>query len=139
MQQQELRKNRELIKALESLPTPEEFLKQFEENNLKKDNISSNAIISIPYLRELHKTIYELLPKPNKGLWEPQFNLDPFILAYFAIAYQNQDKKQQQLLKEESTSYSDNNKPNNSKEEEKENIPSVAAVDVTPPQRLSKL
>ena len=76
--------NKELVRALEKLPTTEQFI----------SNMNHHEFI-IPNLREIHHIIHELLPKPNKGLWEPQFNLDPFILSYMALQYQNRDKKQQ--------------------------------------------
>ena len=85
--------NKELIKALESLPTTRQFLDALQQQEDNKDAQQQATTIFIPNLREIHRVVHELLPKPNRGLWEPQFNLDPFLLNYMALLYQNNDKQ----------------------------------------------
>ena len=114
--------NKELIKALERLPTTEQFMTNVKQNNIE---------FIIPDLRSIHNVVKELLPKPNKGLWEPQFNLDPFILSYMALLYQNRDKKNQQEKDQQF-----------GKQEEGNNVeakPSEDKKEDTTPQRISKL
>jgi hypothetical protein len=82
-----------LARLLEVLPSPDEFLNRIKE----LENPTAEAALTrytIPYLKELHEVIHELLPKPNKGLWEPGLNLDHFILSYYTLAYQNYEYQQ---------------------------------------------
>nr|QRZ58763.1 Gsp-co-occurring protein 13 [Malawimonas jakobiformis] len=67
------------------LPTAEEFLRSASVQGTVEDQ----AKYVVPYLKTLHRVVYNLLPKPNKGLWEPEFGLDHFLLSYFCIMYQN--------------------------------------------------
>src|SRR3989338_4875363 len=82
-----------LARLLEGLPSPDEFLNRIKE----LENPTAEAALTrytIPYLKELHEVVHELLPKPNKGLWEPGLNLDHFILSYYTLAYQNYEHQQ---------------------------------------------
>ncbi len=88
---QHLETNADIVQLLNNIPPAEQFLKQLigvqEEEQVKQ--------IMTPLLLHLHKVIYNILPKPNKGLWEPQLQLDPFLLSYFTLLFHNtQDKNQ---------------------------------------------
>ncbi|KAL0491711.1 lolB [Acrasis kona] len=77
-----------LSKVLEALPSSDDFIEYIKQNPPKDGNYI------VPYLRELHEVVYEILPKPNKGLWEPGLNLDRFLLSYYALAYKNHEIQQ---------------------------------------------
>jgi hypothetical protein len=81
-----------LARLLEVLPSPDEFLNRIKE--LENPTAEALTRYTIPYLKELHEVVHELLPKPNKGLWEPGLNLDHFILSYYTLAYQNYEYQQ---------------------------------------------
>lgn len=82
--------NAEIVQLLENIPPAEQFLKQLigiqDESQAKQ--------VLTPLLLHLHKVIYNILPKPNKGLWEPQLQLDPFLLSYFTLLFQNNQLNQ---------------------------------------------
>jgi hypothetical protein len=50
----------------------------------------------VPHVRRLHKVVHHILPKPNRGLWEEQLGLDPFILGYLVMADENRQQMQPQ-------------------------------------------
>ena len=82
----------QLSRVLEALPSADQFMKRVHLEIQSKDE----QRFIVPYLKELHNVVHELLPKPNKGLWEPDLNLDPLLLSYFALFYQNEESVDQQ-------------------------------------------
>jgi hypothetical protein len=78
----------DLARVLEALPSSDQFMKGI---HMKTDSTTNEQRFIIPYLKELHHVIHELLPKPNRGLWEPELKLDPKLLSYFVLYYQNED------------------------------------------------
>lgn len=54
-------------------------------------------VAAIPHVRRLHRIVHQILPQPNKGLWEPNLGLDPFILALLTLLGENIDAKQHRL------------------------------------------
>lgn len=90
----QLEQDLKLIQTLQVLPTAEQFL---QDVNAAKTNQEQKNVL-IPYLQQLHTIVHQILPKPNKGLWEPDLKLDPFLLTYFGLLELNsqyQDKKQE--------------------------------------------
>ena len=67
------------------IPSKDEFIKNLEMKEKSKD---VNYIL--PNLKKLHRIVHEILPKPNKGLWEPGLKLDPFLLTYFTLQYEKE-------------------------------------------------
>nr|CAG4719729.1 unnamed protein product [Naegleria fowleri] len=134
--------NKELIRAMENLPSTHQFLSNLSSSTTPfRSEPSSTLIQMIPDLIQIHRVVHELLPKPNKGLWEPQFNLDPFLLNYMALFYQQQQQQQQlDATNNNHTSISDDgntlvqtsNKDNHNNQQQQQ-LSSVV------PQRLSKL
>ncbi|KAF0853013.1 Type II secretion system (T2SS)-associated protein Gcp13 [Andalucia godoyi] len=61
----------ELIRSLQRLPAHEQ------------------VVHLVPYIERLHRIIHHILPRPNKGIWEPALNLDPFILSYLVTMDHN--------------------------------------------------
>lgn len=84
-----------LIALLETLPAADEFLEHIKRQQQQQQDHSSDAepLFIVPHLQTLHRIVYELLPKPNKGLWEEGLQLDPFLLTYFALMYVNVEKQ----------------------------------------------
>lgn len=83
-----------LIQLLESLPAADTFLEQLTKRNSNRKTPNSDDLrYIVPHLRTLHRIIHELLPKPNRGLWEEGLNLDPFLLTYFALMFQNVERQ----------------------------------------------
>lgn len=75
-----------LARALEALPSADQFMMAVDMQLKDK-----SKTFVVPYLIELHNVVHELLPKPNKGLWEPKLGLDQELLSYFALYYQNNE------------------------------------------------
>lgn len=79
------------------LPLAEDFLARTSTQG----SIEEHAKFVVPYLRTLHRVVYKMLPKPNKGLWEKELGLDHFLLSYYTIMLQNYELQQQrQRLRE---------------------------------------
>lgn len=55
--------------------------------------VHRQLVAALPGIRRLHRIVHHLLPKPNRGLWEPQLRLDPFILSYLALLDLNKRSK----------------------------------------------
>jgi hypothetical protein len=83
----------QLTRAIRALPSADQFMK---EVHLRMEESGEEKRFVVPYLRELHRVIHELLPKPNRGLWEPGLVLDRELLSYFALYYQNEEMEQKQ-------------------------------------------
>ena len=80
----------QLTRALEALPSADQFMTALHIANQKTTTEKSS--FTVPYLIELHRVVHELLPNPNKGLWEPDLGLDRELLSYFALYYQNNEQ-----------------------------------------------
>lgn len=104
-----------LARLLETLPSSDEFIRRIKE--LESNEAHERYII--PYLKELHEVVYEFLPKPNKGLWEPKLGLDHFLLSYYTLAYQNYEY--QQKLKQQKEKESQQEDQNNDKNDGRNN------------------
>jgi hypothetical protein len=78
----------ELATILQLLPSEDELYNGINDGQLR---------YILPRLDQLHKVVHEILPKPNKGLWEPELKLDPFLLSYIALMYKNYDRKKGKL------------------------------------------